>query len=104
MAFSPEETRLIEVLTRDGKMTELEARDYLAGQRREASRMTRSDARLAVFGCILGLLVCAALFYYQYHIGRFLLGLLGLLIAVTAFCPGALARHIRNLNACLLAQ
>lgn len=99
MASSPEETRLIEVLARDGKMTELEARDYLAGQRRDASRTTRGDARLAVFGCIMGLLVCAALFYYQYHIGRFFLGLVGLLIAVTAFCLGALARNIRNLNA-----
>lgn len=99
MTSSPEETRLIEALTRNGKMTELEARDYLVNQRREASRITRGDARLAVFGCILGLLVCAALFYYQYHIGRFLVGLVGLLIAVTAFCLGALVRNIRNLTA-----
>lgn len=89
---------MIEALCKSGKMSESEARNYLTHQRREASKVTRSDARIGVFASVVGLLVCAGLLYYQYEIGRFSIKLVALLVAAAAFCVGAFVRNFRNLN------
>jgi hypothetical protein len=99
MLNSPEERKMIEALTRSGKMSESEARAFLENQRCQLSKSTRRDARFGLVASILALFACGALFFYQYQIGRYYLGFSFLLICIIAFCLGAVVRNFRNLNA-----
>lgn len=99
MNRSPEEIRMIEAMTQGHQMTEQEAIDYLAANRREASKTTRSDARFAALVSLVGIIICGSLIYIQYNHGRFSIKLMVALWVGFAFCFGAFIRNFRNVNA-----